>query len=448
MDEEVAASSGDRSVKRIRSLKGAYRPPGDEFISHLGLIVGALAEGETILQGFAPGRNVRRTLDCLRSLGVGIREGPQRDSITIVGTGACGSGPGLVAPTSTLDCGNSATTVELLAGMLAGQGIDATLVGDEGLSRRPMDRVVEPLRVMRAEIALTEEGTLPMEIRGRSLSGISHESPIGSAIVKSSVLLAGLGASGPTEYREPLRTRDNTERMLKSFGANMDTKTTGGGRSEYSVRLEPSAALVGREVSVPGDVSSALYLVVAALLLPRSDLILKDVGLNPGRREAIKVLTRMGGKIEITDRRMVGSESWCDLHVRRSKMKGTGISGSSTAWLIDEMPALAVAAAFAEGESYVKGAEELRRTETDCISALVHNLKALGLEVGEYPDGFILKGKTVHDGGEFDSFGDYRVALAFHVAALASHGESVIHGYDVIEESWPDFPEVIEVLKI
>ena len=448
MNEVITTGSGDRTVKRIRSLKGAFRPPGDQYISHLGLIVGALAEGETIISGLAPGQNVRCTIDCLRDLGVEIREGPGLDSVTVVGTGACGGGPGLATPAKALDCGSSATTVELMAGLLTGQGMDATLVGDNNLSRRPMERIAEPLKVMGAEIGLSEEGTLPMVIKGRRLSGITYENPTGSAVVKSSVLLAGLGASDPVEYNEPVRTWDHTERLLKGFGAKLETRTSGGGHGEYSVRLESGSPLFGREIKVPGDISAALYLVIAALLLPKSDLILKDVGLNPGRKEAIKVLVRMGGKIEISNRHMVGAESWCDLHIRRSKLKGTGISGRSVAWLMDEIPAVVVAAAFAEGESYIKDIEEMRNMEIDRISAMVQNLKVLGLEVGEYPDGLIFRGKPVHDGGEFDSFGDYRIALAFHAAALACHGESTIHGYDVTIDYWPDFAEVIEALKI
>ena len=436
------------TVSRARGLKGAYRPPGDKSISHRALILGALAEGETTVRGLAPGADVQRTLHCLQALGAGILIGPADDTVCIQGTGALGQGDGFSAPAEPLDCGNSGTTARILAGMLAGQTFETTLIGDESLSRRPMERIAQPLRSMGAEVSLSEEGTLPMQIRGGVLSGITFESELASAQVKSAALLAGLFAEGATEYREPVRSRDHTERMMKQFGARLDTKAVGGGRGEYQVRLEPGTPLTGREIDVPGDVSSALYLVVAALLLPKSDLILKDVGLNPGRREALNVLTRMGARIEIKGRRTVCGEQRGDLHVHHSKLKGTGISGSSIPWLIDEIPVLSVAAAFADGESYVKGVDELRTKESDRIEAIVHNLRAMGLEVGEYPDGFILRGKASHDGGAFESFGDHRIALAFHVAALASHGESTISGYDAVDVSWPDFREVVEAMKV
>jgi 3-phosphoshikimate 1-carboxyvinyltransferase len=436
------------TVSRVRGLKGAYRPPGDKSISHRALILGALAEGESTVRGLAPGADVQRTMQCLQALGADISSGPAHDSVRILGTGALGSGDGFSAADNPLDCGNSGTTARILAGMLAGQTFETTLTGDESLSRRPMERIAQPLQSMGAEVSLSAEGTLPMKIRGGVLSGISIVSELASAQVKSAVLLAGMFAEGATEYQEPVRSRDHTERMMKQFGVRLDTRAAGGGRGEYQVRLEPGTPLAGCEIDVPGDISSALYLVVAALLLPKSDLILKDVGLNPGRREALNVLTRMGARIEIKDRRTVSGEQRGDLHVHHSKLKGTGISPSSVPWLIDEIPVLSVAAAFAEGESYVKGAEELRAKESDRIEAIVHNLRAMGLEVGEYPDGFIMRGKTSHDGCTFESFGDHRIALAFHVAALASHGESAIIGYDAVDVSWPDFPEVVEAMKV
>lgn len=448
MAEIKSERSEDKVITRIKGLNGVYRPPGDEHICHLSLILGALAEGETKILGLAPGQNIQRTIACLQDLGVEIIRDPASDSLIVIGTGACSGGLGLVEPEKELFCGNSAITAELMAGLLVGQGLNATIVGSEGLCRLPIVEVVEPLRLMGAEIDLSEEGTLPMRVKGGLLSRITYENPKAYAVTKSSVLIAGLGVSDPVEYREPVRSRDHVERVLKTFGAKLETKTSGGGRGEYSVMLIPGAPLHGNEIRIPGDASAALYLAVAALILPKSDLILKDVGLNPGRREGIHVLTRMGGKIEIDNRHTVGSESWCDLHIRRSKLKGIGISGKSVAWLMEDIPALVVAAAFAEGESYLKDVEELRHKETDRISALVHNLKVLGLEVGEYPDGLIFRGKQVHDGGEFDSFGDYRVALACHAAALACHGESTVMNYEVASDFWPAFTEAVEVLKV
>lgn len=448
MTEVPSTQPEGKTVNRIKSLKGVYSPPGDEYVSHLSLILGALAEEETIIKGIAPGKHVQRTADCLRALGVDIEKGDRQDTVIVKGTGAFSGGPGLTQPEQSIDCGDSVITFELMTGVLAGQKFNTTLTGSDRLNKHSISRVLNPLKVLGADFELPEEGSLPLEIRAGRLMGMSYQNPKGSAIVKAATLLAGLGSSIPVEFTEPLRTWDHTERLLKTFGANLNSKTSGGGHGEYSVRLEPGGILQGKEIIVPGDISAALYLIVAALLLPKSDLILKDVGLNPGRREIVKVLSRMGGKIELENRNMVGGESVCDIHIRHSKLKGIGISGKSVAWLMEDIPALVVAAAFAKGETYIKEIEDLRTMEIDYISALVKNLKVLDLDVGEYPDGLIFRGKTVHDGGEFDSFGDYRLALAFHVAALACHGESTITGYEVIDEYWPDFDSVIDALKV
>lgn len=448
MGEEVAETGTARVVRRARGIKGAVEVPGDKSISHRAAILGALAEGTTRIEGLAPGRDVGKTLSCLHAMGAEITYGPAAGVVTIEGVGSPPIGAGLRPPDGPLDCGNSGTTARMLAGVLAGQGVGATLEGDESLSTRPMERVAIPLRKMGAEVTLSEEGTLPMEIGGGGLTGITYHSPVASAQVKSAVLFAALGATGATEHVEPIRSRDHTERLLKLFGADIQTHASGGGRGEYRARLTPAGPLKGQEVAVPGDISSAIFLVVAALLIPRSELILKDVGLNPGRREALRVLDRMGAQIEIKNRTTKGGESRGDLHVRHSKLTGTGISGASVAWMIDEIPALAVAAAFADGESYVKDAEELRHKESDRVKAIVHNLKRLEIDVGEFPDGFVLRGRQGHDAAEFESFGDHRIAMAFHVAALACHGESIIKGYDAVEVSWPGFPDVLEAITV
>jgi 3-phosphoshikimate 1-carboxyvinyltransferase len=432
-------------VHRMRGLKGVYRPPGDKSISHRALIIGACAAGETRISGLAPGEDVQSTWRVLQRLGTGIVR--QGEEVVVTGAGWAAGETSPQSPDGALDCGNSGTTVRLLAGMLAGHDLTCTLSGDESLSRRPMERIAAPLRKMGAEVSLTEEGTLPMEVSGGGLHGTTWKSPVASAQVKSALLLAGLRASSPTEVEEPIRSRDHTERMLSHFGAEIETRASGGGRGTYTARIVPGDGLTGREVEVPGDISSALYLIVAALLLPGSDLILEEVGTNPGRREALNILTRMGGRIEITDRRTVAGEQRSKVRVRHSKLKGVSVSGTSIPWLIDDIPVLAVAAAFADGESYFKDAGELRHKESDRIEAIVQNLKTLGLEVGEYPDGFILRGKKSLDGGEFDSFGDHRIALAFHVAAIASHGESTIRGYRAAEVSWPGFGDVLEALR-
>lgn len=445
MGESVAA--GARTVRPSARLVGSYRPPGDKSISHRALIVGALASGRTTIRGLAPGMDVARTASCLGALGARIDRDLRTETITVCGDDADGAGPRLKPPASPLDCCNSGTTARLLAGALAGLGLPATLIGDESLSRRPMERVAVPLRAMGAQVDLAVGGTLPMEIRPGPLRGIEYENPIASAQVKSAVLLAGLGASGPTEYREPLRSRDHTERLLGRFGATLETRLPGGARGGYTVRLSPGGRLTGVDVDVPADISSALYLVIAALLVPGSDLVLEDVGLNPGRRQALDVLLRMGARIDIERERGVDDEPRGTIHVRHSKLNGTVISGRTVAWLIDEIPALAVAAAFATGETRIADAGELRAKESDRIAATVHNLRAMGVAVTEHRDGFVLQGGVEPGGAEFDSFGDHRVALAFHVAALTCRDESVIHGYDCVEISWPDFADVLAALE-
>jgi len=288
--------------------------------------------------------------------------------------------------------------------------------------------------------------TLPLRVQGGGLAGIEFTSESADPILKWALLLAGLKSRSSVQYSEPMRSPDHLEKLIRTFGADLETRPTGGGRGEYEVRLDPGIRLEGREVEVPADFSKAVYLMVAALVLPRSDLILKDVGLSPSRREALNILKRMGGKIEILERRTVGMEPRADIQVKRSKLKGVGVSGGTVRMLFEEIAALTVAAVFAEGETYFKGARELRQPASDRISALIHNLKVLSLDTGEAPDGLVFRGKSSLDGGVFDSFGDYRVALAFHVCALASHGDSTILNYEVIDQFWPGFPDVIEIL--
>ncbi|MFC1595477.1 3-phosphoshikimate 1-carboxyvinyltransferase [Gemmatimonadota bacterium] len=477
-----------RKVARIKSLQGSYAPPGDDLFSHLALIVASLAEGESSLKGMAPGGNVQRTMECLKQLGVEIRYNSINNSASVSGTGALSGGPGFRVPDIPLDCGSSLLTAQLMLGLIAGQEIEATLIGDSLVRQVSLVAITDPLRRMGADITVPvmplDEGliegqgtgsdedvepdsisglpaeddsvldasetmtdALPLHIRGGGLAGIEFSSGVADPALKCALLLAGLRSRAVIEYTEPMRSPDHLEKLLKSYGANLETRTTGGGRGEYTVHYEPGLALEGREVDIPGDFTKAVYLMVAALLLPRSDLTLKGVGLNPARREALNVLKRMGGRIEISDRRTIGTESRGDINIRKSKLKGTGVSGGTVRMLFEELAALTVAASLADGESYFKGADALRVSGNDRISALIHNLKVLDLDVGEAPDGLVFRGKSPLDGGVFDSFGDYRVALAIHVCALVCHGESTILNYEVIDQYWPGFPEVIELLK-
>lgn len=426
-------------IRPSSALKGRVRPPGDKSISHRALMIGAIAEGETVIRKIAPGHDVAHTTACLQALGSVIERGSDNRDMHVTGSL-------LKVPSRDLYCGNSGTTARLLTGLLTGMGMPATITGDESLSARPMERVAIPLELMGARITLATGGTLPITLIPGALSGITYESQVPSAQVKSCVLLAGLGADGITKYQEAIRSRDHTERMLAGFGASITSRIPDGETGPHSVTLVPGDPLTCREVDIPGDISSALYLVVAALLLPSSELLIEDVGLNPGRRQALDVLISMGADIEILDERTVCHEPRANLLVRHSLLKGTGVSGPTVTWLIDEVPILAVAAAFAEGESSFRDVGELRLKECDRISAITSNLKALGVEVEEYSDGFSLKGGDGYDGAEFISSGDHRIALAFHVAALACSGESTIHDYDSVSVSWPGFRKTIEAL--
>ncbi len=443
MGEDMIDAAGTLAIRPIHGLVGSYSPPGDKSISHRALIIGALAEGVTTITGLAPGSDVASTFTCLQELGVDIRQ-QQDDNVTFV-TGA--GTKGLRPAVEPLFCGNSGSTARLLAGVIAGQGIPAVLTGDASLTRRPMSRIAEPLRAMGAIVELTHDTTLPMRINSSSLKGICWQSPVASAQVKSAVLLAGLGAEGPTELTEPVRSRDHTERMLIDFGATIETSHVENGDEWYTVRIMPDGHIRAREISVPGDTSSAIYLVVAALLCPESDLTLTGVGMNPGRREALDVLIHMGAEIAIEDEYSSGNEPVASLRVRHSRLNGTEISGLTTTWLIDEIPALAVAAAFADGKTQIKDVLELRKKESDRISAIVSNLLNMGVEVSEHDEGFTLTGGSDYRGAAFDSFGDHRIALAFHVAALACRGESTIRNYGIAAVSWPDFPAVVYNLE-
>jgi len=439
----VIERTGILTVRPVGGLTGSYRPPGDKSISHRALIIGALAQGETRIAGIAPGRDVADTSCCLQKLGVDINSQPEEDTTTVIGLGA----RGLQATAEILDCGNSGTTARLLAGVIAGQGVRATMTGDISLSRRPMRRIADPLRAMGANVELTPDGTMPVQIGPGRLRGISWHSPVASAQVKSAILLAGLNADGPTEVTEPVRSRDHTERMLSDFGADVETGSTVGREGPYTVRIDAGCQLTARDISIPADISSAIYLVVAAVLTQRSDLTLIDIGLNPGRREALDVLIRMGADIEIVDERIAGSEPVGTLRVRSSCLTGAVVSGASTTWLIDEVPALAAAAAFAEGETRFSNVLELRWKESDRISAIISNLRKMRVDVCEQDDGFTIQGGPERPGARFDSFDDHRIALAFHAAALACRGESTIHGYGAAGISWPDLPEVISGLE-
>lgn len=399
--------------------------PGDKSISHRALMLGAVANGDTEIHGFLHGADCLATLAALRSLGVDI-ECPARRPVIVRGVGR----DGLQQPTAALDLGNAGTGLRLLAGLLAGQAFDSVLVGDGSLMRRPMERVAQPLRRMGAAID-TLDGCPPLRIRGgRTLRGMRHELEVPSAQVKSALLLAGLYARGATEIAERAVTRDHTERMLRGFGADID-------HERGTVTLRPGP-LSGCRVDVPGDFSSAAFFVVAGLLAGRAPLLIKDVGVNPTRTGLLDALELMGADIVLANRRVWGDEPVVDLLVQPAALRGIVLPRELVPRTIDELPALFIAAALAEGETVVSGATELRVKESDRIAAMAAGLAALGAEVEVAPDGLRIRGGGL-SGGTVDSRGDHRVAMSFAIAALRTDGPVRILDVANVETSFPGF---------
>ena len=409
------------------SLRGRLRVPGDKSISHRAIMLGALAEGQTRVSGFLEGEDSLATLAAFRAMGVRI-QGPEGGNLIIDGLGL----RGLKAPTGPLDLGNSGTSMRLLCGLLAGQGFAVTLVGDASLTRRPMRRVTEPLALMGARIEASPSGTAPLRVQaGASLQGIDYALPVASAQVKSCVLLAGLFAQGRTCVTEPAPTRDHTERMLAGFGYPVQ-------RQGATVCLEGGGRLVGRELEVPADISSAAFFLVGASIAPGSDLTLEHVGMNPTRVGVLNILRAMGADIQVLNPRDAGGEPVADLRVRSAPLRGIRIPEDQVPLAIDEFPALFIAAACAEGETLLTGAEELRVKESDRIQVMADGLTALGIANEPRPDGIRIQGGKPH-AGLIDSQGDHRVAMAFAMAAPRALGPIEIRDCANVRTSFPGF---------
>jgi 3-phosphoshikimate 1-carboxyvinyltransferase len=429
-------------IMPAKRILGQLRLPGDKSISHRAAIIAALATGASRLRHFSTSQDCAATLSCLRQLGVVIeQDGPD---VRV-------ESPGVLRPPSrTLDCGNSGSTMRLLAGVLAGQTFSATLTGDESLRSRPMRRVIEPLELMGADV-LSENGRPPLRLNGSgSLTPISYELPVASAQVKSCILLAGLNAGGRTEIFEKPPTRDHTERMLQWFGAPLEM-TRSADQSATRLAIEgPVHLAAARDVSVPGDISSAAFFIAAAALLPESNLVIEDVGLNPTRTQFLRVLTSMGTEVETENIRDQCNEPVGTVKVRAvpsGAVKNKGrhvIRGSMIPALIDELPLLAVAGTQSDGGLEIRDATELRVKETDRISATVANLRAMGAEVQEYDDGVFVNGPVQLRGATIDSRGDHRIAMAFTVAALIAEGETEITDAGCVAVSCPAFFELLE----
>jgi 3-phosphoshikimate 1-carboxyvinyltransferase len=417
----------DKRISPARRVAGSLRLPGDKSISHRYAILAGIAEGTSKLNNYSSGADCQSTLGCLRSLGVPVRAADGMVEIE-------GRGPaGLVEPSAQLDAGNSGSTIRMLSGVLAAQPFRSSIGGDESLSRRPMGRIMEPLSQMGATIRARDGKYPPLEITGAALEAIDYALPVPSAQVKTSVLLAGLFANGETTVREPIRTRDHTELALREFGAEIAVRrgiiTVNGG----------GPRLTARELLVPGDLSSAAFFMVAALLLPGSELVVEGVGLNPTRASLVDFLAMSGGSIRIAGITQTAGELIGTLEIRHGGFRGGVIEGGLTASLIDELPVLAVlGAASAEGLT-VRDAAELRIKETDRIAAVAENFRRMGVSMDVAPDGFHIPGQQRFRAAEIESFGDHRIAMAFAIAALAADGETTIRDAGAAAVSFPEF---------
>ena len=423
------------------SLRGSVRVPGDKSISHRALLFGAIAEGPTRIEGLLPAEDPLSTAACLRAMGVEISPIRAGEPVLVQGVGL----DGLAEPEDVLDCGNSGTTMRLLLGLLAGRhGRHFVLSGDGSLRRRPMRRVADPLTAMGAEIHGRRNGELaPLAVQGQALHGAVVRTPVASAQVKSALLLAALTAEGPATVIEPAHSRDHSERMLRAFGA--DLTVSGADGTEVTVR--PGAVLRGRQVVVPGDISSAAFWLVAGALTPGADLRVENVGLNPSRTGVLEVLERMGASIEVENPREVAGEPVGDLRVRHGPLRPFMIEAAQVPRLVDEIPVLAVAACAAAGVSRIRGAEELRVKETDRLTVMARQLTAMGARLEEHPDGLTIEGGAPLRGAEVDSETDHRVAMSLAVASLVARGETRLHGAAAAAVSYPDFWRDLERLR-
>jgi 3-phosphoshikimate 1-carboxyvinyltransferase len=418
---------GRYRVEPADRVAGSITVPGDKSISHRAVMFGALAQGRTHVRGFLDGEDCLATVRVVEHLGARV-ERPASTEVVVDGVGL----HGLQAPTATLDMGNAGTAMRLFMGLLSAQPFDATLVGDASLMRRPMERVARPLREMGAAIE-TEDGRPPVRIRGGArLRGIRYEMPVASAQVKSAVLLAGLYADDPTTVVEPAVTRDHTERMLQAFG--VDVKARDG-----VVSVSPPGALQGASIQVPGDISSAAFFLVAACLGAREPFMIRDVGVNPTRTGILEMLALMGADLRLINHRNWGREPVADIEVRPSRLRGVRVPERLVPLAIDEFPAFFVAAACAEGETLVTGAEELRVKESDRIAAMARGFDVLGIEHEVLPDGLRIRGGRPYGGGTIDSRGDHRVAMAFAVASLRSTAPIEILDVANVATSFPGF---------
>jgi 3-phosphoshikimate 1-carboxyvinyltransferase len=427
---------GKRIVAPGGMINGVVELPGDKSISHRYAILAALAEGPSEIRNYASAADCASTLECLRRLGVEINVTPER--VRILGNGL----DGLKESRKDLDAENSGTTMRLLSGVLSGQLFKTTITGDSSLRRRPMRRVMDPLRQMGAEIKSADGDKAPLEIRGGKLKAIDYTPPIPSAQVKSAVLLAGLYADGPTTVHESVATRDHTELALREMGASLEV-------TRGSVKIKPRPKLQARNLTVPGDLSAAVFLIAAAMILPESQLMLHNVGLNPGRGRVLDFLISLGGSINLASVQLRDGELVGDVAIRHSVLKGGTISGATTAEMIDELPMIAALAPFTEEGIEIRDAQELRVKESDRIAAIAEGLRQMGASVEEFKDGLRVAGKSAGKlrGAKIDPKDDHRIAMALSVAALGADGDTTIRDAECVGVSFPEFFKTLEKLR-
>ena len=421
-------------VRPARNVSGSLSLPGDKSISHRYAMLAGIADGPSRLNNYSTGADCASTLACLRALGVKWERKTEGGNVIEVQ----GSGLSLSAPGQPLDCGNSGSTIRMLSGIVAGQKFATEMAGDESLARRPMERVITPLKAMGAEI-ISQNGRPPLRISGGNLKGINYQMPVASAQVKTCLLFAGLLAEGKTRIEEPLRTRDHGEVALRAFGAQLE-------RNGNAVSILGGQRLRGIEALVPGDLSSAAFFLCAASLFPGSKLSITNLLMNPTRARLLDILIQMGLHISVTQLEEVHGELVGALQVEGGRLKGATIAGSDTAALIDELPVLAAIAPYTEQGIEVRNATELRVKESDRIASIASNLRAMGAQVEEREDGLKIPGGQPLHGAELQSFGDHRIAMAFSIAALRAQGETLIHGSQCAAISYPDFFSMLESL--
>ena len=422
----------DKIVTGCPRLRGEISPPGDKSISHRALLLNSIPKGRAKLENLGPGDDIRSTISCLRAIGVNIRE--QGDVVIVSGVGKSG----FREPEDVLSAGNSGTTMRLISGLLAAQPFRSVVTGDESLRSRPMGRLIQPLRLMGAEIWGRKNDTLaPLVIKGDKLKGIEYHLPVASAQIKSAILIAALFAQGSTTVVEPAPARDHTERLLRTMGVKMiiDGPT---------IELIPSVIRSPVDVRIPGDISAAAFWLVAGAIHPDARIRIKGTGLNPTRTGIIEVLLKMGANLKVEGERRSGGEPVADITVESSELTGLKLGGGIIPRIIDELPLVALASAFARGTTTISDAQELRVKESDRIAITVKQLSRLGVDIEELPDGMVVRGGRMLRGAECSSSGDHRLAMTLGTAALMARGETVVHGAEAVNVSYPGFWDDLE----